>query len=443
MRRVLLVSPRFPPKSAPELHRARTSLAYYRQFGWEPTVLCVSPQTADGVDEPPLAEALPADMNVVSADAWPETTCRRFGFGQLAYRCIGPLHRAGTAVLERQKHDVVMFSTTVFLTFALGPLWKRRFGCKLVYDFQDPWYAGKPLPYDSSNVPGSWWKYRLDQWLAGHLERYAMAAADHVVSVSQAYVDVLSRRYPRLARDDFTVIPFGADRRDYEFVRTHAVVAPNLSAGGRFHIVAAGRAGRPGSDPVLHAFFSVLAESRKCVSASDKPVHLSFVGTSYASDDRAVEAIMPLAREHGVADLVEEQPLRIPYYSSLALYDASDAILIFGTASADYTASKLFSCVLSGKPVLAMVHRDSLLSQIAANIPSVFLATFGDSSQEPKFRARIKEGLAWLRTAKPDTSRFDEELRPWSAEELTRLQCAIFDRVCDSDAGAGNRAALT
>lgn len=432
MRRVLLVSPRFPPKSAPELHRVRMSLAYYRQFGWEPTVLCVSPQTADGVDEPLLAETLPHDIDVVSVDAWPERTCRRFGFGQLAYRCVGPLYRAGAAVLERERYDVVFFSTTVFLTFALGPLWKRRFGCRLVYDFQDPWYAGKPLPYDPSNVPGSWWKYRLDQWLAGCLERYAMRAADHVVAVSQAYVDMLSHRYPWLGRDDFTVIPFGADRRDYAFVRTRAIAAPDVSMDGRFHIVAAGRAGRPGSDPVLHAFFSVLAECRSSHSAPHQRVQLSFVGTSYASNDRAVEAIMPLASEHGVADLVDERPQRIPYYSSLALYEASDAILIFGTQSADYTASKLFSCVLSGKPVLAMVHRDSLVGRIAANISNVFLATFGDSPQEAEFRARIKAGLAWLRTAKPDTSRLDEELRPWSAEELTRRQCAIFDRVCGS-----------
>lgn len=437
MRRVMLVSPRFPPKSSPELHRVRMSLAYYRQYGWDPTVLCVSPQTADGVDDPLFVDALPADIKVASVDAWPETTCRRLGFGQLAYRCAAPLYRAGTAALARQKYDVVFFSTTVFLTFALGPLWKRRFGSKLVYDFQDPWYAGKPLPYDRSNVPGAWWKYRLDQWLASHLERHAMASADHIVSVSQAYVDMLSRRYPRLGRDDFSVIPFGADRRDYEFVRTRAVAAPDMPVDGRFHIVAVGRAGGPAFDPILRAFFSVFADLRASESDLAKDLRLKFVGTTYSPADRTVDMVMPLAVSCGVADLVEERSQRIPYSSSLALYDASDAILIFGTKSADYTASKLFSCVLSGKPILAMVHRDSLVAKIAAGISNVFLATFGDGPQEPEFRARIKVGLAWLRTVRPDTSGLDDELRPWSAEELTRRQCAIFDRVSDGRAAGG------
>ena len=36
MRRVLIVSPSFPPISAADLHRVRMSLPYYREFGWEP-----------------------------------------------------------------------------------------------------------------------------------------------------------------------------------------------------------------------------------------------------------------------------------------------------------------------------------------------------------------------------------------------------------------------
>src|ERR1700721_1071767 len=97
MREVLIVSPRFPPINAADVHRVRTSLAYYRRFGW------------------------------------------------LSYRSLLPLYRAGSRLFRERRYDVVFFSTTVFMSFVLGRLWKRRFGCKIVYDFQDPWYSDPPI----------------------------------------------------------------------------------------------------------------------------------------------------------------------------------------------------------------------------------------------------------------------------------------------------------
>src|SRR5215472_3071970 len=165
MPRVLIVSPRFPPTNAPDLHRVRVSLGYYRDFGWEPTVLCVDPATADGVYDPLLERSLPAGLRVVRVRAWLEKTCRWFGFGEFSYRSLVPLYLAGRKLLACRHHDLVFFSTTAFLVFVLGPLWKRRFGCRIVYDFQDPWYR-EQVGYTPETVPGHWWKYRLDRWLA-------------------------------------------------------------------------------------------------------------------------------------------------------------------------------------------------------------------------------------------------------------------------------------
>ena len=45
-RKVLIVSPHWPPVNAPDLQRVRMSLSYYRQYGWEPVVLAVHPDYA-------------------------------------------------------------------------------------------------------------------------------------------------------------------------------------------------------------------------------------------------------------------------------------------------------------------------------------------------------------------------------------------------------------
>jgi hypothetical protein len=156
---------------------------------------------------------------------------------------------------------------------------------------------------------------------------------------------------------------------------------------------------------------------------------LYFVGTNYAPAARTFEVIRPVAERCGVGDMVEEYSQRIPYHQVLSLYNDSDAVLVIGSTSPDYTASKLLSCVLSGKPVLALLHQDSLAAKIAARFPNVFVARFGGGLSDLQFKVAVAEGMQWLRRVKYDVAAIDEEIKPWSAQEQTRLQCSIFDRL--------------
>jgi len=434
MREVLIVSPRFPPINAADVHRVRMSLAYYRQFGWEPTVLCVDPATSDGIEDAMLAQALATDIRVVKIRAWDEAKCRPFGFGQLGYRSLLPLYRAGSRLLREHRYDVVFFSTTVFTSFVLGRLWARRFGCKIAYDFQDPWYSDPPI-YTRETAPGSWWKYRLDQSLARYLERFAMRAADHVIAVSPAYIATLTSRYPWLDSSKFTVQPFGANADDYSFMRKQDIKPTGFPV--KPHMVRWLYAGRAGSDmtPILAALFQALAALKAQDAEFAAKLQLDFVGTNYASPERTYKLVEPTARAHGVQQLVRERPERVAYFQTIALYDTSDAVLLIGSVHADYMPSKLFSCILSKKPILALFHCQSPAVEIARRFPNIFLATFDDSPAEPQFQKRIAEGIAWLRTANPDAAAIDAEIKPWSAEALTEAQCAIFDRISARTAG--------
>jgi hypothetical protein len=438
MRKVLIVSPRFPPTNAADLHRVRVSLAHYRRFGWEPTVLCVDPASSDCPVDPALGASLPDDIAITRVQAWSEKTCRYFGFGQLGYRSLLPLYRAGCELLARERHDVVFFSTTVFLSFALGPRWKRRFGCAIVYDFHDPWYSARTHTRDT--VPGSWWKYRLDQGLARYLERFAMASADHIVSVSEGYVQSLSRRYAELDNSKFTVLPFAAADADYDFVRDHAIRQTVFRPDSRTVRWVYAGAVAPDMKPILEVLFQGLARLREDDPAFAARLRLHFVGTNYASAARTYKLVEPLARLHGVQDLVEEVSERLPFFQTMALYQASDAVLLVGSVHSDYTASKLLPCVLARKPVLALFHGHSLVSRIAKQFSNIFLATFEENPSERPFHVQVAKGIEWLRAPKFDTAAISDQLRPWSAEELTRSQCAIFDRVAAP--GAPSRAKL-
>ncbi|HEY7243352.1 MAG TPA: glycosyltransferase [Xanthobacteraceae bacterium] len=411
------------------MHRVRTAIPYYKRFGWTPTVLAITPESSGAVSDAVLAKSVPPDVGVVQVTAWDERRCRRLGFGQLAYRSLLPLYRAGSALLERGRYDVVLFSSTVFLSFILGPLWARRYGCKLVYDFQDPWYR-EQLNFTRATAPGSWWKYRVDHWSARYLEKFAIKSADHIISVSAGYVRDFMKRYAWLDASKFTVLPFAAATEDYAFLRMHGIehgIFQPDSALVRW--VSAGRAG-PDMDPILAVLFEATAQMTINDPRYAERLRLHFVGTNYAPPERTYKLVEPLARRFGVQNLVEEHPTRVPYFQALALYAQSDAVLLIGSLSADYTASKLFNCIMSKKPVLALFHRSSLVAEIARGFPNVFLATFEQSPTEPEFHAQVRKGIEWLRAPKFDASVIEEKLEPWSAEELTRRQCAIFDEVC-------------
>jgi hypothetical protein len=428
MPKLLIVCPRFPPTAAPDMHRVRQSLPYYAAHGWEATVLCVDAKTAGGIDDPMLERSMPEDIAIVRVRAWPEAVCRRFGFGELSYRSLLPLYRAGTRLLRRERPDIVFFSTTAFLSFTLGRLWKRRFGCRVVFDFQDLWYS-EEIPYTRETAPGGWWKYRLDRWLARHLERFALKAVDHIVAVSSGYVARLSQRYSRLDPTMFTVLPFGVAVDDYAIARADPVDPPASSGEQAMRWVSVGRAG-PDMDPVLTVLFEVLAEVKANDPAIAKKLRLSFIGTNYAPPEHTRKLVEPLASALGVADMVIEVSTRIRYFQAISHYAASDAILVIGSADADYTASKLLTCVASNKPILALFHRRSLVGKIATSFPNVFLATFDEAPAEPGFRVSVAEGVRWLRAAPQfDAAAIAAALAPWSAEALTARQCAIFDRL--------------
>jgi len=184
--------------------------------------------------------------------------------------------------------------------------------------------------------------------------------------------------------------------------------------------------------PVLSVLFQQLAILKKEAPEFTANLTLHFVGTNYSPAHRTSKVVEPVAQKYGVVDLVQEHPERIPYHETFALYDDSDAVLLIGSNSSDYTASKLFNCVLSCKPVLALFHKESLVSQIAQRFPNVFLGLFVAEPSESQFQTVVADGLRWLREGKfDDAARLDKAVAPWLAEELTRVQCSIFDRISD------------
>lgn len=428
-RRVLIVSPHFPPINAPDHQRVRMSLPYFEEFGWRPTVLAVRPEEVEGTDDPLLAQTLPADLEIVRTGALSVRWTRQLGLGSLALRALPAFWRAGNRLLARERFDAVYFSTTMFAVMALGPLWRRRFGVPYVLDFQDPWVQDYYDQPGAGPPPGGRLKHGFNQWLARRLEPLAMAAVSEVISVSPAYVETLRARYPTLAADRCTVLPFGAPERDWELLAALNVRQTVFDPGdGRRHWVYVGRGGEDMA-PALRLLFTAVAEARRRDPEAWSGLRMNFVGTSYAPGDRAARTVEPLARACGVGDLVEERTARVPYFEALQLLRQSDAILVVGSDSPSYSASKLYPCLLARRPLLALLHEDSPAVEILQRWCAGPVVRFrpGEMARvTAAMHTALQETLAAEPAADLDLTRFAAE---HGARAVTARQCEVFDRA--------------
>ncbi len=435
--RVLIVSPHFPPINAADHQRVRMSLPYFQEFGWEPWVLTVRPETDVGVYDPLLTQTVPATIPVIQTSALPIALTRRIGLGTLGWRCLPYLASTGSRLLSSQIFDLIYFSTTVFLTMALGARWKRRFNIPYVLDFQDPWLSDYYQKSPTVHPPGGRLKYSFNQWVAQKLEPATLRHVSQVISVSPEYPKTLCQRYSWLQANQFTVLPFGAPEADFEQLPSlhiqQSIFDPH---DGKRHWVYVGRGGGDMA-LALRALFAAIQTDRNRHPERWSAIKLHFVGTSYAPKDRAEKTIEPIAQEFRIADLVEEYCDRLPYFEALQVLVDSDAILLIGSDDPGYTASKLYPCILAKKPIVALFHQQSSVVQILQQCEAGRVVTFqtGDSPQQ--LQTQVMTRLNWLLSLpkgyQPETNW--SAFRPYTAREMTRQQCAVFDRCLTTSGG--------
>jgi hypothetical protein len=417
MRRVLIVSPSFPPISAADGQRVRMSLRHYREFGWDPHVLAIEPHTHGGLTEPELLSTIPADVQVARCGGMPESATKWLGIRTPGLRAWPSLYRAGASVIRRDAIDLVYFSTTMFPVVTLGRIWKRRFGTPFVVDFQDPWHSD----YDGRGVsPG--FKARAARWLNARTEPFAMRAADGVIAVSPAYAETLQRRYRNIRPDMCATIPFGASDADAQAAGSLAWTNAFFHREpGRWTGVSVGRGGRD-LQPAADLLFEGLSRA-----TTAPQITLNFIGTDYARE-AGRQTLAPRGAAFGLTDRIREFPERVPYLQSLRILADADFTIILGSDDPSYSPSKIYPYLLCGRPFVAVMHRASPAVPILQRAGTGVVVTFGDSSDRGAAVDAVKNAFEDMPHRASGESQLPESIRSGiDARSLTRLQCAAFD----------------
>lgn len=359
--RVLCVAPRFAPSNAADGHRLRLLLAHATAAGWQAEVLAVHPEAVSAPRDDSLLARLPADVPVHRVRPGRSL----LPFRSLALRSWRSLRRAGDALLETGRFDLVFFSSTEFLLHGLGPGWQRRHGVPFCMDYQDPWVSDYYREHPGVVPPGGYLKYaimsRLDRWM----EARVVPACAGFIAVSAAYLDDLVRRYgdalagrPRLVRG------FPAEPAEM------AGLAPVEPGSPVWRYV-----GRGGAD-MHHAVAGFLRAWRETDAELPAALRFEALGTSYADPARARCSLEPLARAEGLAERFREVPLRIGYGDMLRMLSGSAALVVFGSDDPAYTASKIYPYLLARRPLLVICHEDSGLVELLRKVGGATCVTF-------------------------------------------------------------------
>lgn len=424
-RKLLIVSPHFPPANTPDCQRIRMSLPYYKEFGWNPTILCIDSKYEPGVLDDQLSQTVPSDIEIIKTKAVKKSFTKLLGINSLYWRCLPYLYYSGTKLIQENNFDLIFISTTIFPSMILGKKMKERFGIPYVLDIQDPWLSN----YKYNNPPGGKIKYFLSQLIARIYEPGVVKSANHIISVSPKYPEMLLKRYSNLVKNKFSVIPFGASENDFNLVKELKIKHNKFDPNDGFkHWVYIGRGGEDIYFS-LKSFFGAISEDRKERPEIWENIRIHFIGTSYSDNTNTKKTIEPVAYEMGIGDLVDEQTIRISYLESLKLLIDSDLLLIFGSDDLSYSPSKIYPYLLSQKPLISIFHEDSHINKLLQEFGVDAMPTYNTRDNIDSLLSKIKNRLIYVTsknetaTSKINWSKFDN----YKVRELTRAQCEIFN----------------
>lgn len=410
-----------------DMQRARLTAGELPKFGWEAEILTPDDGFQTGFSRVQGEGMEFPDVPVHEVrEKWPRLF-RSLGIGNIGLRAAWPIWRRGLKLLQTGRFDLVYFTTTKHWLTCLGAGWRWRTGVPYVADIHDPVFLEKKTYYVTNN--------RFKEWVASHsgrsVEKFSAGRANGLVSVSPGYIDDLARRQPTApwrGRGNVLVQAFPADLAALSSEEAH------LSGDNRKRIVYIGA----GGNIMEKGFRELLA----CMGSLARPERAKWeiLGTDTGWREGGRRYLQEIAEEHGLADLLREEPGRIAYQESIARIKSADGLLILSVDDPNYRPSKLQTYLATGLPLLVILHvNSSLRRELEVSGKGIHIVLFGcgEMSREANKRA-LREFLDALECA--ETSREERQfLTPGKAAEAHAL---FFDQVLASKkAGQGGQSA--
>lgn len=359
MKKVLVVAYYYPPMGMGGVQRTAKFVRYLSDFGWEPTVLTVKPIHYYAHDNTLLEEVsgvrtirtdsmdplrlqfqfkrILGKQNPSSSASGKSSFLEKVNFNLSPWLFIPDtkipwvpwaVHRAKQC-LKKDSYDLIFTTSPPHSVHLVGRQLKKKTSIPWVADFRDNWLAEA---YEKLPTP-------FHRMLNRQMATSCVQQADHVIAICDPIADYL-RQLSGKSASDFTVLPNGFDRSDFDSV---PVSGKNKKltisyCGGLY----------PARSP--EPFFKGLALALNRLPAMADAIHIRFVGSINGVP------MAELINKYGLNNVVTTYGY-VTHDESIRYLCSSDLLLLLisSDSSPGIVTGKVFEYLASEKPVLGIV----------------------------------------------------------------------------------------
>lgn len=226
-RHVLIIAYYFPPMGLSGVQRTLKFVKYLPQFGWQPTVLTVTPTGYFAQDYTLLEEIRPFHIDVervgsldpnrlfrkkgvvkMPSEGWRKILTYLSDLFFIPDNKIGWKRKAVKAAQElfaKKKFEIIFATAPPFTDLLIGAELSKKFNIPLVLDYRDAWHE---YPYKYYPTP-------LHKWRNYVLEKRVVHAASRILTTNRRVKELILKRYKSLTYNDVTILPQGYDPQDF------------------------------------------------------------------------------------------------------------------------------------------------------------------------------------------------------------------------------------
>ena len=420
MKKILFLTPHYPPSNLAAVHRTRLFAQHLPSFDWKPIILCVDENDYEEELDWNLHALLPKEQHIEKVRALPVSKPRFIG--DIGLRAYFQLRRRALELVRKEKIDFVYIPVPSFYVSLIGTYLNRKTGVRFGIDYIDPWVHNFP---GSEKVFSRHW---ISKQLAKYLEPKALQNVSLITGVAKGYYEGVISRNPNILKSCiFGAMPYGGEKLDHLAVKELGVKTYLFKENKKIQLIYAG-AMLPKAYEPLKLLFEVIKENHDVF----KDIEIHFIGTGKTPNDSVGYNIKPYAEQYNLwQKQIFEYPKRIPYLDVLIHLENSDGVFILGSTEPHYTPSKTYQGVLSEKPIFAMLHSASTASEIveSSNAGKVFRIK-PDSLHEQKEELlnsfiEFLEFKSTFSSSNVDLNQFEQ----YSAENVTAKLVTLLNEV--------------
>lgn len=390
------------------------------EFGWQPTILTVHERFYEESPDWNLVKLLPKDLRIEKVNAFALTKPRLIG--DIGLRAFFQLYRRGKQLIKAEGFDFLYIPIPSFYCALLGRMLHKSTRIKYGIDYIDPWVHQFP---GSNQIFSRHW---LTTQLAKFLEPIAIKKASFITGVAEGYYKAVLERNPHLKKQAVCgAMPYGGEEQDHAAVPGLGV-EPYLFQhnADKIQLVYAGAMLPKAYKPLEAVFAAIAANAQQFLN-----VEFHFIGTGSRANDSESYNIKPLAQKYRLwQTIVYEYPKRIPYLDVLIHLNIADAVFILGSTEAHYTPSKTYQGVLSKKPLMAILHKESTAVKVIRNAKAGLVLDFDGEKEvqliENNFVPFFESFLRFFQSFQPgqvDLKVFEQ----YSAKNVTKQLAGLLD----------------